>query len=104
MPYDAEESIKRMNETVSISLKKTFDLVAKTAMDGSSELQDPTLGPVERMRKAHSRVTLIVEDAMRGLADAHEVMYSEGIRFGVGMGAEYFGSAASDHEGDDLPS
>ena len=103
MPYDAEESIKRMNEKVSASLKKTFDLVAKTAMDGSSELQDPSLNPIERMRKAHSRVTLIVEDAMRGLADAHEVMYGEGISFGIGMGAEYFGSGANDHEGDDLP-
>jgi hypothetical protein len=103
MPYDAEESIKRMNEAVSINLKKTFDLVAKTAMDGSSELQDPTLGPIERMRKAHSRVTLIVEDAMRGLADAHEAMYTGGISVGIGMGAEYFGSEAIDHDGDDLP-
>ena len=45
MPYDAEESVKRMNEAVSASLKKTFDLVAKTAIDGSSEIQDPSLNP-----------------------------------------------------------
>ena len=40
------------------------------------------------MRKAHSRVTRIIDDAMRGLADAHGIMFDKGIRLGLDMGLE----------------
>jgi len=54
------------------TLAKTFDEIAKTAMrasaDFSSELADGSV--LERIQNAHSVITLIIDEAMRGLGEA----------------------------------
>jgi hypothetical protein len=52
-----------------------FEGIAKLALQGASEANDPALDIMDKARKAHSRVTLIVDDAMRGLAKVNETMF-----------------------------
>jgi len=65
-------------------------------LQGASEAQDPSLTPVQKMRMAHSRITLIIDDAMRGLADAHDIMFERGISLGLDIAGAI--SAAEDAE------
>ena len=74
---------KKLHDEVSADLRRTFEGIAKLALQGSAEVSDDSLNVVEKMRKAHTRVTLIVDDAMRGLAEAHESMFVSGIILGA---------------------
>ena len=73
---------------VSDELRDMFEGIAKLALQGASEASDPALNVMDKARKAHSRVTLIVDDAMRGLAKVNETMF-------VGMA---FVAASSDDD------
>ena len=59
-----------------------FDSVAKLAIQGSSEANDENLNVIERARRAHSRVTLIIDEAMRGLGRVNEQMFVGGVLIG----------------------
>ncbi len=67
-------------------LVSTFDQIAKTAMQASAEFSNPDskMSVLERSQKAHSAITLIMDDAMRGLSTA----VSSAIMFAVMLGAE----------------
>jgi hypothetical protein len=69
---------RQLRGDVTNQLRSTFETVAKLALQGSAEAGDESLNPIEKMRKAHSRITLIIDDAMRGLANAHESMLHPG--------------------------
>jgi hypothetical protein len=64
---------------VRAEIRKTFETVAKLALQGAAEADDDSLNVIEKARKAHSRVTLIIDDAMRGLAEVNECMFVGGI-------------------------
>jgi len=58
---------------LSQQLSKTFDAIAKTAIRASAEFSEVPEGEAEilpTIQKAHSLVTLIIDDAMRGLGEA----------------------------------
>jgi hypothetical protein len=67
---------------VSAEIRKTFETVAKLAMQGAAEADDDSLNIVEKARKAHTRVTLIIDDAMRGLAEINNTMFVGGVMLG----------------------
>lgn len=64
---------------VSAEIRSMFEGIAKLALQGASEANDSSLNIMEKARKAHSRVTLIIDDAMRGLAQVNESMFVGGI-------------------------
>jgi hypothetical protein len=64
---------------VSAEIRKTFENVAKLALQGAAEADDNSLDVMQKARKAHSCVTLIIDDAMRGLAEVNERMFVGGI-------------------------
>jgi len=53
-------------------LASTFDEIAKIASVASASLSDPnsTLNEFHKIQRAHSALTLIIADAMRGLDSA----------------------------------
>jgi hypothetical protein len=59
---------------VSGELRKMFEGIAKLALQGVTEADDPTLNIMEKTRRAHSRVTLVIDDAMRGLTNVNQSM------------------------------
>lgn len=85
---ELSDASKNLREKVSLELTKTFDTLAKLALQGSSESQDPSLEPTEKLRKAHSRITLIIDDAMSGLAKAHQAMYASFMALGFEIGCD----------------
>ncbi|HWQ55744.1 MAG TPA: hypothetical protein VN442_18805 [Bryobacteraceae bacterium] len=84
MPTEAEY----LPEIVSAELRKTFEGIAKLALQGAAEADDPAVNIIDKARKAHARVTLIIEDAMRGLAQVNESMFVGGIIAGVEAGSD----------------
>ena len=66
---DIETNIKR---NLSSTLAQTFDEIAKIAMRASADFSTevPTKSVMERLQNAHSVVTLIIDEAMRGLGTA----------------------------------
>ena len=80
------EEGKQLPEIVSDELRKMFEGIAKLAIQGAAEANDPSLDIIEKARKAHSRVTLIMDDAMRGLAELNESMFVGGVMAGVSVG------------------
>jgi hypothetical protein len=69
------EYAEALVSNVSDELRDMFEGIAKLALQGASEANDPALDVIDKARKAHSRVTLIVDDAMRGLAKVNETMF-----------------------------
>jgi hypothetical protein len=72
-----------LNTKVTHELRKTFEQVAKLALQGSAEAGDDSLNAVEKATKAHSRITLIIDDAMRGLGAVNELMFKVGVMIGA---------------------
>jgi hypothetical protein len=70
---------------LSRDLASTFDAIAKTAMRASAEFSDPEndLGVFPKIQKAHSVVTLLIDDAMRGLNEA--ITAAMGFALAVGL-------------------
>ena len=62
-------------ENVSAELRKMFEGIATLARHGAVEAEDPTLNIMDKARGAHARVALIMNDAMRGLADVNHSMF-----------------------------
>jgi hypothetical protein len=62
-----ENKGRDLTEIVSADLTKMFEGMAKLCLQGAAEANDSTLNIIEKARTAHSRVTLIIDDAMRGL-------------------------------------
>jgi hypothetical protein len=56
---------------VSERLTKTFEAIAKTAMQAAATSSDSGVGFMQKIEKAHTAIVLIVEDAMRGLRSAN---------------------------------
>jgi hypothetical protein len=71
-------SSKELNATISEELRKTFERIAKLALQGVQEASDPALSIIEKGRKANSRVTQIINDVMRGLEKVTELMVKAG--------------------------
>jgi hypothetical protein len=67
-----------LNATISEELGKTFERIAKLALQGVQEARDPALSIIEKGRKANSRVTQIINDVMRGLEKVTELMVKAG--------------------------
>jgi hypothetical protein len=67
---------------VSADLMKMFEGMAKLCIQGAAEANDPTLNIIEKARKAHSRITLIIDDAMRGLGEVNQSMFVGGVMLG----------------------
>jgi hypothetical protein len=61
-----------INAKLARDLVATFDGIAKIAMRASAEFSDLANDPgvLQKIQKAHSTVTLIIDDAMRGLNEA----------------------------------
>jgi hypothetical protein len=64
---------------VSRKLSETFDAIAKDAMQAAAIARDPSVNWFEKLNDAHSRVTLIVEVAMRGLGEAHRLSFASAV-------------------------
>ncbi len=64
-----ETNVKR---NLSGTLTQTFDEIAKIAMRASADFSTevPTESVMERLQNAHSVITLIIDEAMRGLGAA----------------------------------
>jgi hypothetical protein len=56
-----------MAAKASEELAKAFDSIAKVAMQASALSSDPNVLMIEKVRNAHSSLSLIVDDAMRGM-------------------------------------
>ncbi len=80
-----QEYADHLSKKVAEELSGTFDIIAKLAIQGSAEAADASLNVVDKVRKAHSRITLIIDDAMRGLANVTEAMFVSGILIGVSV-------------------
>src|ERR1035437_2752042 len=66
------EMRRNANVKLARDLSATFDAIAKVAMRASaefSELENDN-GVLPKIQKAHSVVTLLIDDAMRGLNEA----------------------------------
>jgi len=61
-----------------------FEGMAKLCLQGAAEANDPALNLIDKARKAHSRVTLIIDDAMRGLGEVNQTMFVGGVMLGAG--------------------
>lgn len=70
---------KELSDRISNSLKELFEGVARTALQGADEASSESLDVLKKLRKSHTRVSTIIEDSMRGLADAHEELFISGI-------------------------
>ena len=77
------EFVEQLNTRVTEELRNTFEQIAKLALQGSAEANDGSLTVVQKMRKAHARVTLIIDDAMTGLATVSEIMLTSGVVIGA---------------------
>jgi hypothetical protein len=66
---DMEANVKR---NICTTLRTTFDEIAKTAMRASSEFSSDVENRSvrERLINAHAVITLIIDNAMRGLGEA----------------------------------
>lgn len=95
MPEDiGKQYAERLDERVVSELRKTFEAIAKLALQGSAEAADPSMNIIDKARKAHTRITLIIDDAMRGLAEVNEAMFA---------GAMMMGVSASESDADPSP-
>jgi hypothetical protein len=63
-------------ELLSKNLVETFDGIAKLAMRASAEFADTSndQNVLQKVQKAHSAITLIIDDAMRGLGEATQTL------------------------------
>jgi len=61
-----------LDSKIATELAAVFDQIAKTAMRTAAEFSDPHnhAAVLQRIQKAHSAITLIMDDAMRGLNTA----------------------------------
>jgi hypothetical protein len=90
----AKENIE---EKLGPELAAMFDQVAKIAMRASAEFSDSStdLKVLQKIQKAHSVVTLIIDDAMRGLNKATTLALSFGVMAGLEASEE--GESSSPH-------
>ena len=77
-----------LSNRVSDELTKTFESIAKIAMQAAARSSDPKIAMIEKVRRAHSDLTLIVDEAMRGMNKATE----------WAIGQAIFEGAKSQHE------
>lgn len=76
MPTPEDRSWDDIKRTVAKNLARklcgTFNAVAKIAIQASAEFSESADDPdvISKVEKAHSTVTLIIDDAMRGLGEA----------------------------------
>jgi|SRR5579862_1436442 len=91
--FDATKSMNAFEEKLSLDLAQTFNVVAKIAMRASAEFSEggSNMKVLQKIQKAHSVVTLIMDDAMRGLNEAT----TSALSFCVMAGLE-----AGTHEGE----
>ncbi|HEV1288004.1 MAG TPA: hypothetical protein VNU44_21950 [Bryobacteraceae bacterium] len=84
--FSYAETRDRFEAKLSRDLAQTFDTVAKIAMRASAEFSEgaSNMKVLQKIQKAHSVVTLIMDDAMRGLNEAT----SSALAFGVMTGLE----------------
>ncbi|MGD1094375.1 MAG: hypothetical protein ABSB35_20595 [Bryobacteraceae bacterium] len=70
---------------LSSDLAQTFNDIAKIAMQASAEFSDDTnnMKVLQKIQKAHSVVTLIMDDANRGLNKATTSALSFGVMSGL---------------------
>ena len=66
---------EHLSAKVSAELTKTFEDVAKLALQGAAEASDPMLNILDKARNAHSHAALIIDGMMRGLAQLNESMF-----------------------------
>jgi hypothetical protein len=65
------------------NLTRTFDGIAKLAMRASAEFSEAKTDTniVAKIQKAHSTITLIMDDAMRGLNDATTSVFAFAVAY-----------------------
>jgi hypothetical protein len=80
MPDNPITLADRARQKAVTEIKLTFEQIAKTALRSAQECNDTNIQWMEKLRKGHTNITLIVDDAMRGLAKATEAaIYSVAI-------------------------
>lgn len=67
-----DSELEQDKKAVLQQIRNTFETIAKTAHRGAAEADDPSLNILEAVSKAYQRVTLIVDDAMRGLRELND--------------------------------
>ena len=72
---------------LSSDLAETFNQVAKLAMQASAEFSDGSndMKVLQKIQKAHRTVTLIMDDAMRGLNEATASALSFAVTSGLSV-------------------
>ena len=77
---DYSKGLEFTSEKISEELRQAFESVAKIALRASARSGDSTTNPLDRVQEATKDLTLIVEEAMRGIRQsmlwlaAHAVM------------------------------
>ena len=71
---DYPTAIRFTSEQVSQELRQAFESVAKIALRASARSLDSTVQPLDRIREATMDLSLIVEEAMRGVRQSVEWM------------------------------
>ncbi len=84
------EAMDAFELNLSGDLAQTFNDVAKIAMKASAESSDDTndMKVLQKIQKAHSIITLIMDDAMRGLNKATTSALSFGVMSGLAASDE----------------
>ena len=92
MPEESylDEQRKKLDSMLTSELVNTFDQLAKLYMRASAEFSDTSnvMPVLPRIQKAHAFVTLIVDDAMHGLADATTHAVGYGLMTGIEAGSK----------------
>ncbi len=69
------EMMESCARKASEELCRSFEAIAKLAMQAAARSRDQSVHVAEKVRQAHSDLTLITEEAMRGFSRAlHEAM------------------------------
>jgi len=86
MPEEKQEPTyaeirSNISRELSKKLSATFDEIAKIAIRASAEFSETTGDPdvPGKIQKAHSMVTLIIDDAMRGLGESANYALGTGV-------------------------
>ena len=84
------EQKKTVDSMLTTELVNTFDQLAKIAMRASAEFSElgNSMPVLPRIQKAHALITLIVDDAMRGLNKATTHAVSYGLMTGLKSGED----------------
>lgn len=68
--FSYSEMMERCARKVSEELGGSFEAISKVAMQAAARSRDQSVHVAEKMRRAHSDLTLITEEAMRGFSRA----------------------------------